>query len=154
MSPIFPTLILCCFTIACGCHRFGFLIDPASLPSESEMVFLSKQLGATSRVYVHHSGCALVQPVCEGDSDDDIEDTSSPSLATGYPSSATRSPSPSRLTGCVSLGFHWFKNNLYLRQKSTPATMIGKHQTLFTEVKQFCERTSDGLTDLCLNILQ
>ena len=107
------------------------------------MSYLPKQLDATSLVYVHHSGCALVQPVTDDDSDSDITPRCS------------LSDSPTTLVGPsqpVSLGLNWFKNNLYLRQKSTSASMLTKHDSLFNDVKRFCNENTEDLAKLCPDI--
>lgn len=47
--------------------RFGFLLDPSCIRPDSDV--LSPHYDShdflPSRLYIHHSGCALVQPVCE-----------------------------------------------------------------------------------------
>jgi len=47
--------------------RFGFLLDPSCIHPDSDV--LSPHYDShdflPSRLYIHHSGCALVQPVCE-----------------------------------------------------------------------------------------
>ena len=49
--------------------RLGFLLDPASLPSQDLVspILTPSQDPFTSRVYVHHTGSALIQPVYEDD---------------------------------------------------------------------------------------
>ena len=111
------------------------------------MTYLPKQLDAASLVYVHHSGCALVQPVTDEESDDIQDDTTVTPRC-----SLSDSPSPISSSHSVSLGLNWFKNNLYLRQKSTPANMETKHDLLFSEVKRFCDENSEDLAKLCSDI--
>ena len=41
-------------------------------------------------------------------------------------------------------GLRWHKNQLYLTQKSTPASSLVKYQTLLSDMRSFCEGKSDN----------
>ena len=48
----------------------GFLLDPGSRQKDSDDILSPRHqpgdfLSITSRFYIHHSGCSLIQPVCE-----------------------------------------------------------------------------------------
>ena len=98
---------------------------------------------ATSQFYVHHSGCALVQPVFESALEDPL-DSSSPHC----------SPRSTPQTACggdeIRFGFRWHKNHIFLKQKNTSSSLLVKHQSLLNELRTFCAGGgSDSLADFC-----
>lgn len=57
-------------------YRFGFFLDPTSLPQDSDVLTAQYESMSTnsliSHFYIHYSGTALVQPTCDMDRDQSI----------------------------------------------------------------------------------
>ncbi len=151
-------------------------MDPSSIPTDGDDI-LSPQYDSphefiTSRIYVHHSGCALVQPVCEQRNNANPEsrswrpvsrgsigsrsstssrssqllDTSTPLMS---PKDASRTFSPSAAE--LKCGFYWYKNFMIAKQKNLSSSLV-KHDSLFTEFAALCSNSSGQLSDLCTQL--
>ena len=82
-------------------YSTGFLLDPGSRQKDCNDILSPRHepgdfLSVTLRFYIHHSGCSLIQPVCESTGDDDDllneQDTSySQTTATSRAMDASRS---------------------------------------------------------------
>ena len=91
--------------------------------------------------YVHHSGCALLQPVFDEEYINDI----------GISSQSFNKDDRN------SCGFHWYRNHYYLRQKFTPVSVFTQHDKLYQQLQDFCQHSENGLNELislCLDSLK
>ena len=122
------------------CIRFGFLMDSSCL---ADMVEVSPSClsSLTKEVYVHHSGCALLQPVFDEEYINDV----------GISSQSFNKDDRN------SCGFHWYRNHYYLRQKFTPVSVFTQHDKLYQQLQHFCQHSENGLDELislCLDSLK
>ena len=120
--------------------RFGFLVDPSSVSTDidlSDITWKPHLNHFLSHVFIHHSGCALLQPV--------------------YDSQRRTGGSPYKEGGLESkfeCGFKWFCNSYYLRQKSTEQSILLKYEELVERFSYFCTTCNGELAVLCNKILQ
>ena len=148
-------------------------MDPSSIPSGSDFDLLSPHYDSydlSSRFYVHHMGCALVQPICEGkgrqyvvpDSEQalkvkDLTGSVSNPLDTSTPAVSPRKIededdetdfSPAKLSK-IKCGFYWYRNFLLPKQKNVPAAVLARHDSLMAEFVGLCSNKDGQLLELC-----
>lgn len=135
-------------------------------PSPSSDLSL-EQLGPgslplSSGVYVHYTGCAMIQPTTlplphrEEGLGDEKRDQSLDVI-----SSCKLLPSPGESgdlgsSGCDAprYGFHWFWNHFHLRQRSMQASLTEKHKQLLEDFKSYCANDSIMLPLFCSQLLE
>ncbi len=148
--------------------RFSFLLDPATLPQSSDVLASLYNTGDfTSRLFIHTSGVAFVQPYTDLDQSSaislshdqhegavDIErsgvhrrlsaplGSSTPLM--GSPSNALYVPPSEKVH--AKCGFYWYRNHLLLRQN---ATYQEKHGKVLSQLAEFCSDEDGELTKLC-----
>ena len=151
--------------------RLGFVVDPSSIPSDTEE-FLSPRFDSphefiTSQLYVHHSGCSLIQPICEHTHTHQpcsvetsnwrhisVASHSSQPLDTSTPfgsprdSIKTLSPNLSSETRC---GFNWYRNFLLTKQNA-PTSQLTQYNTVFNEFVALCSNSNGQLSDICIQL--
>ena len=144
--------------------RFGFLLDPSCIPPDSDL--LSPNYDShdflPSRLYVHYTGCALVQPVCEKTEEQEhgAEDMVDVSLhpsrplksSTPFGSPSKRSPNSSPTSGMLAdmkCGFYWYKNFLLPKQKNIPSSVLAQHDQVLGEFVALCQNQDGHLLSLC-----
>ena len=120
--------------------RFGFLVDPSSISTDMGLSDISWKPHLNhflSQGFIHHSGCALLQPV--------------------YDTQRKTGGSPYKEGGLdrkFKCGFKWFCNSYYLRQKSTEQSILLKYEELVERFNYFCTTCNGELAVLCNKILQ
>lgn len=136
-------------------NRLGFLVDPSSLPPDPDV--LSPQFDApalTSRLYVHYTGCALLQPVYEDSqqlflaSDNNIPSVSYP-LDTSTPQGSPEEKRAFKSAKTIKCGFYWYRNFLLPKQRNTPQAVLAKHDAVLEELTKLCSNKDGQLDDLC-----
>ena len=101
-------------------------MDSSSVPTDvslSDLSAVSLAPSPTGRVYVHYSGCVMVQPT--------------------YDESGS---------GLLTAGFNWYKNHYFLKQKTTPTSVLVKYEELHQSMFDLCHSVA-GLTSLGSSVI-
>ena len=141
------------------------MLDPSCIPPDSDL--LSPNYDShdflPSRLYVHHTGCALVQPVCEKNeeqeengAEDEVNMSLHPSRplksSTPFASPRKNSPNSSPTSGTLAdmkCGFYWYKNFLLPKQKNIPSSVLAQHDKVLGDFVGLCQNQDGNLLSLC-----
>ena len=114
-------------------------------------------------LYIHHTGCALVQPVCEEKQvpypanesrswkDPPNSHPSNPldsSTPFGSPNESGRAGDHPLTFSDMKCGFYWYKNFLLPKQKNVPVGVLAKHDALLAEFVALCGNKEEQLLEL------
>ena len=147
----------------CICCRFGFLEDPYPSSDLSLEQPRSRSSPLSFGVYVHYTGCAMIQPITsplprtedglgkemrDHSLDGTLPPKSSPSLG------SEDGDIGHSCHECPVYGFHWFWNHCYLQQRTSQTAPAEKHKELLEDFMSYCASDNIVLPFACSQLLE